>query len=85
MLELGKFSKVLHEKLAITLNKSKVKLVHVIGKDVKYTYDKLLRVKRGNHFKKNSEIIEFIIKNSLNFDVYAIKGSNATKLYTIPK
>ena len=85
MLELGKFSKNLHQKLATTINKSKVNLVHVIGKNVKYTYDKLLRNKRGNYFKKNSEIIEFILKDSMNSDVYAIKGSNATKLYNIPK
>ena len=80
MLELGKFSKKLHIKIAKFINKSKVNKIYVYGKYVKYTFDKIKTQKKGKIFKNISEIEDFIRNDLSNNDYLMIKGSNATGL-----
>ena len=47
MLELGKHSKKLHEKLANVINASKIDNVHVYGNNIKHTFKKITKKKRG--------------------------------------
>ena len=46
MLELGKHSKKLHEKLANTINSSKIDNIYVYGKNIKHTFKKIASKKR---------------------------------------
>ena len=83
MLELGKYSKILHAEIGKNINRSSLKNVNVIGKDIEITYKKLNNSKKGLIIKNNQQIIE-LIKNSLNNNDYLmIKGSNSTGLNSL--
>ena len=85
MLELGKYSKNLHAKIGVSINKLALKNVNVIGKDIEITYKKLNKSKRGTIIKNQSQIID-LIKNSLNNNDYLmIKGSNSTGLNSLTR
>ena len=47
MLELGKHSKKLHLSIARKINKTLINKVHVVGKDIKETFKKINKIKRG--------------------------------------
>ena len=80
MLELGKFSKNLHIQAAKDINKAKIKKVHVFGENIKNTFYKINKEKRGKILKDIKEIIN-LIKNEINDKEYLmIKGSNSTGL-----
>jgi len=80
MLELGKFSKILHKKISKTINKTSIKKVYVIGKHVKETFYSIDRKKRGRILRNKKEIYQ-LIKNDLNNnDHLMIKASNSTGL-----
>ena len=62
-----------------------LKNVNVIGKDIKFTYKKLNRDKRGLIIKNKQQIIN-LIKNTLNNNDYLmIKGSNSTGLNSLTR
>ena len=85
MLELGKYSKKLHIEIGSNINKMSLKNVNVIGKDIKFTYKKLNRDKRGLSIKNKQQIIK-LIKNTLNNNDYLmIKGSNSTGLNSLTR
>ena len=85
MLELGKYSKKLHTEIGNSINKMSLKNVNVIGKDIKFTYKKLNRSKRGSIIKNKIQIIN-LIKNTLNNNDYLmIKGSNSTGLNSLTR
>ena len=80
MLELGKFSKNLHIQAAKDINNAKIKKVHVFGENIKNTFYKINKEKRGKILKDIKEIIN-LIKNEINDKEYLmIKGSNSTGL-----
>ncbi len=83
MLELGKHSKRLHEKLANVINSSKIDNVHVYGNNIQHTFKKIIRKKRGSILKNKNEIISLIKNNINNNDYLMIKGSNSTGLYRL--
>ena len=83
MLELGKHSKKLHEKLAICINSSKIDNVYVYGKNIKHTFKKIILKKRGSILKDKNAIISLIKNNINNNDYLMIKGSNSTGLNRI--
>ena len=83
MLELGKFSKSLHENIAKYINNSEIDIVHVVGKKIKDTYFNLSKNKKGLILKRNYEIIDLIRKQLNDKDYLMIKGSNSTNLYKI--
>ena len=81
MLELGKHSKKLHVSMAKTINKILVNKVYVIGKDIKETFKKIHRDKKGSILKNDSQLND-LIKNKLkDGDYLMIKGSNSTGLF----
>jgi MurE/MurF fusion protein len=81
MLELGRFSKKLHTEIGKSINKTSLKNINVIGKDIKSTFNSLNKSKKGIIIKKRSQIID-LIKNTLNNNDYLmIKGSNSTGLH----
>jgi len=83
MLELGKYSKKLHIEIGKNINKTSLKNVNVIGDHVKWTFNNLIKNRRGLVIKKKSQIID-LIKNVLNNNDYLmIKGSNSTGLNSL--
>ena len=83
MLELGKYSKKLHTEIGKNINKTSLKNVNVIGDHVKWTFNNLIKNRRGLVIKKKSQIID-LIKNVLNNNDYLmIKGSNSTGLNSL--
>ena len=83
MLELGKHSKKLHEKLANVINASKIDNVYVYGNNIKHTFKKITQKKRGLILKDKNEIIDLIKNNINNNDYLMIKGSNSTGLHKL--
>ncbi len=85
MLELGKFSKKLHIKIAKYINKSNINKTYVYGNYTKHTFNKLKPQIRGKILSNKLEILN-LIKNQLpNNSFLMIKGSNSTGLNRIIK
>ena len=83
MLELGKYSKKLHQNASTKIKNTSIDKVHVIGKDILFTYNKIPKSKRGLILKNKIDIFN-LIKNDLNNNDYLmIKGSNSTGLNKI--
>ncbi len=83
MLELGKFSKILHKRISKIINKTSIKKVYVTGKHIKETFYDISRKKRGRILRNKDEIYD-LIKNDLNNnDHLMIKASNSTGLNSI--
>ena len=80
MLELGKYSKKLHQSIGRIINRTKIDKVFVKGHKILFTYNSITKLKRGGILNNNSEIIN-LIKNDLNNNDYLmVKASNATGL-----
>ena len=60
MLELGKYSKKLHIKIAKYINKSKINKIYVYGKQIKHTFNKLKPQIRGKILKNKMDIYNLI-------------------------
>ena len=80
MLELGNYSRKLHEEAMKNINKTSIKNVNVLGKYMSDAYTALSTDKKGSILKNNSEIIDLIKNNINNNDYLMIKGSNSTGL-----
>ena len=80
MLELGKHSKKLHERLARDINLSKIDNVYFYGNNIKHTFNKLIPKRRGLILKNKNEIVELIRNHIKHNDYLMIKGSNLTGL-----
>ena len=85
MLELGKYSRKLHIKVAKNINKMSIKNVNVIGKHMSEAYKALHKNKKGSILKNHLEIINLIKNNINNNDYLMIKGSNSTGLNKLTK
>ena len=85
MLELGKYSKKLHIKIAEYINNSKVNKTYVYGNYTKHTFNKLKPQIRGRILKNNNDIMNLIDKDLPNNSFLMIKGSNATGLNKLIK
>ncbi len=81
MLELGKNSIKHHKSIAKVINKLDIDKVHVIGKDIKRTYEALKKNKQGVVLKNLLKINELILKTLNTNDYLMIKGSNSTGLF----
>jgi murE/murF fusion protein len=83
MLELGKHSKKLHQSIGKIINDTKIDKIYVKGSEVLFTYNSVLKKKKGSVLSNNSQIID-LIKNDLNNNDYLmVKASNATGLNKI--
>ena len=78
MLELGKYSRKLHESISSIINKTKIDKVFVKGRDILSMFNSISKSKKGRILKNNSEIIELIKNHFNNNDYLMIKASNAT-------
>ncbi len=85
MLELGKFSKKLHVKIAKYINKSNINKTYVYGNYTKHTFNKLKPQIRGKILDNKFEILNLIKKQLPNNSFLMIKGSNSTGLNKIIK
>ena len=83
MLELGKYSKKLHIKIADYINKSKVFKTFVYGNHTLHTFNKLKPQMRGRILNNNMDIYKLINKDLPNDSLLMIKGSNSTGLNKI--
>jgi murE/murF fusion protein len=83
MLELGRHSVKQHQLISKTINKIDIDKVHIMGKDIIKTYEKLMKNKKGKILNSLPEIIDLINNNLDNNDYLMIKGSNSTGLYSI--
>ena len=80
MLELGKKSKKFHRSLSDIINKTNIDKVFAYGKDIKLTFNFLLKNKKGKVFSNLQEAYDHFSKILHNNDLLMIKGSNATGL-----
>ena len=85
MLELGKFSKNLHIKIAKYINKSNINKTYAYGNYTKHTFNKLKPQMRGKILSNKLEILDLIKKQLPNNSFLMIKGSNSTGLNKIIK
>ena len=83
MLELGKYTKKLHIKIADYVNKSNVSKVYVYGNLIKHTFNKLKPQIRGKILNNNIDILNLINNDLPNKSFLMIKGSNSTGLNKI--
>ena len=81
MLELGKDSSKHHLSMTNLLNKLKIDKVHILGKEIKKTYQGLRLNKKGLVLRDIVQINDLINKKLSNKDYLMIKGSNSTGLY----
>ena len=81
MLELGKFSKKLHNQASNVINKSNINKVYVYGKHIKLTFNKIKPQKKGKILISKNDIYSLIKNDLKSNDFLMVKGSNATGLY----
>ena len=85
MLELGKFSKKLHIKIANYINKSEINKIYVYGDKTEHTFNKLKPQIRGKVLKNKMDIYRLINNDLPNNSFLMVKGSNSTGLNNIIK
>ena len=78
MLELGSYSKKLHESIAPLINQTKIDKVFVKGKMASLIYKNILNSKKGKILSNNSQIDDLIRNDIKNNDYLMIKASLAT-------
>ena len=78
MLELGKHSKKLHQSIGKIINNTKIDKIFVKGSKVLFTYNSILKKKKGRILNNNSQIIDLIKNDFNNNDYLMVKASNAT-------
>ncbi len=85
MLELGKYSKNLHSKIAKYINRSKINKTYTYGEQTKHTFNKLKPQMRGKILNNHMDIFDLINKDLPNNSYLMVKGSNSTGLNKIIK
>ena len=83
MLELGKYSRELHQSIGAIINQTRIDKVFVKGNKVSRMFKSISKLKRGRILNNNSQIIDLIKNHINNNDYLMIKGSNATGLHKI--
>ena len=83
MLELGMYSKKLHEKIAEYINNSKVNKTYAYGHHTKHTFNKLKPQIKGKILKKKEDVFKLIKKELPHNSFLMVKGSNSTGLNKI--
>ena len=87
MLELGEYSKKMHEDVGIEVVKNKIDVLVTVGEYARYINDKAISVgfdkNNSYHFNNNIECIDFLKGFLKRGDTVLFKGSNGMKLYEI--
>jgi UDP-N-acetylmuramoyl-tripeptide--D-alanyl-D-alanine ligase len=81
MFELGKESRILHEKLSTVVVKNKIDCVYTIGGSMKFLHEKL-KTKNINtlHFNERDSLKKFLTQKSFADSAVLIKGSRGMKM-----
>ena len=85
MLELGEYSKLLHEKVGNEVVNNAIDMLITVGEEAKNIANSALENKMKNiHvFEKNEEAIEYILTIMTRGDVILVKASNGMKFIEI--
>ena len=87
MLELGEYSKKMHEDVGMEVVKNKIDVLVTVGEYARYINDKAISVgfdkNNSYHFNNNIECIDFLKGFLKRGDTVLFKGSNGMKLYEI--
>ena len=87
MLELGEYSKKIHEDVGMEVVKNKIDVLVTVGEYARYINDKAISVgfdkNNSYHFNNNIECIDFLKRFLKREDTVLFKGSNGMKLYEI--
>ena len=87
MLELGEYSKKMHEDVGIEVVKNKIDVLVTVGEYARYINDKAISAgfdkNNSYHFNNNIECIDFLKRFLKREDTVLFKGSNGMKLYEI--
>ena len=87
MLELGEYSKKMHEDVGIEVVKNKIDVLVTVGEYARYINDKAISVgfnkNNSYQFNSNIECIDFLKGFLKRGDTVLFKGSNGMKLYEI--
>ncbi len=83
MLELGKYSNILHKEVAKTINRTQIDKVYVYGRDIVETFNKIRPQKRGKILNSKKDILNFMKNDIKDGEYLMIKGSNSTGLNKI--
>ena len=87
MLELGEYSKKIHEDVGMEVVKNKIDVLVTVGEYARYINDKAISVgfnkNNSYHFNSNVECIDFLKGFLKREDTVLFKGSNGMKLYEI--
>ena len=83
MLELGKYSKKLHIKIAKYINRSKINKAYFYGKQTKHTFNKLRPQIKGKILNNKMDIHRLINNDLPKNSFLMVKGSNSTGLNKI--
>ena len=82
-MELGKYSKKLHIKVADYINKTNIDKVYVYGNHIMETFNKIRTQKRGKILNSKKDILNFVKNDIKSSEYLMIKGSNSTGLNKI--
>lgn len=87
MLELGEYSKKIHEDVGMEVVKNKIDVLVTVGEYARYINDKAISAgfdkNNSYHFNSNIECIDFLKGFLKREDMVLFKGSNGMKLYEI--
>lgn len=87
MLELGEYSKKIHEDVGMEVVKNKIDVLVTVGEYARYINDKAISdgfdKNNSYHFNSNVECIDFLKGFLKREDTVLFKGSNGMKLYEI--
>lgn len=87
MLELGEYSKKIHEDVGMEVVKNKIDVLVTVGEYARYINDKAISVgfdkNNSYHYDSNIECIDFLKGFLKRGDTVLFKGSNGMKLYEI--
>ena len=83
MLELGKYSKKLHIKIAKYINRSKINKAYFYGKQTKHTFNKLRPQIKGKILNNKMDIHRLLNNDLPKNSFLMVKGSNSTGLNKI--
>ena len=81
MLELGDYSKEIHENIGKVVSENNIDLLITVGNDSKYINDNVTI--ENVHFNTNEEAIKFLKEILTNGDVVLLKASNSLKFIEI--
>ena len=85
MLELGKLTQKAHENLASEINNTSIDCVLACGKEIKYTWEKIIEEKKGSYYSETDSLIEDLRELIRDGDLLLLKGSSSSNVHKIAK